>query len=221
MVISQKTHFNLIRMKKLRIAILFTGGGSSGVFLSEKDPNCDKNYEFVCAVSSAEGASGISYFQKIGIPCIVKDWKKFRTDLSSKEKRAQYFFGIETILDTYQVDLVLLAGFMLIIPNSFIDTYHKKIVNVHPADLRILGDDKKPKYRGDNAVVGAFMDGQSEFCSTIHYVDPGDYDCGEIICVSDPYKPGDVNDPVLIQGNMKTLCDGPAYQKALEILCCK
>ena len=80
-------------------------------------------------------------------------------------------------LDKYNIDLIVLAGFMWKVPDNLIRAYPNKIINIHPALL--------PKYGGKNmygnfvheAVVKA---GEKESGITIHYVDEI-YDHGKII----------------------------------------
>lgn len=94
--------------------------------------------------------------------------------------REMLYNETQTILDTlrsYDVDLIILAGFMMLVPVDIIRAYENRILNIHPALL--------PKYGGrgmygdfvHEAVVAA---GERESGITIHYVNDH-YDKGDVI----------------------------------------
>ena len=209
--------------KKLRIAVLFSGRASALDYLATSDPNYKVTYEIVCAVTNKDKTVGEDLCKLLGIPCIQYNAKTFCLgngfDGLVKDMpdfiREEYFEGILGLLVDYQPELVLLSGFMLKISKPLLGTI--PIINVHPADLRIQGDDKKPKYRGDNAVFDAMQAGEKKLASTIHVVEQ-ELDCGQIICVSDSIDVFASMNPEETQDYMKTACDGPAYVKALEMI---
>jgi len=91
-----------------------------------------------------------------------------------KLDRVTYDEQLALVCEKYQVDLIVLAGWMRILSPEFVRKYPKKIINIHPSLL--------PKYPGmDLDVHQAVLDhGESESGMTIHYVDEG-VDTGEII----------------------------------------
>ena len=209
--------------KKLRIAVLFSGGASALDYLATSDPNYKVTYEIVCAVTNKDKTVGEDLCKLLGIPCIQYNAKTFCLgngfDGLVKDMpdfiREEYFEGILGLLVDYQPELVLLSGFMLKISKPLLGTI--PIINVHPADLRITGEDGKPKYRGDNAVFDAIQAGEKKVASTIHVVEK-ETDCGKIICVSEPIDVFATMSPKDTQDFMKTVCDGPAYVQALELI---
>lgn len=76
-----------------------------------------------------------------------------------------------------QIDFIVLAGFLLKIPQNLIDEYPQKIVNIHPALLPKFGG--KGMY-GDNVHKAVVASGESESGITIHYINEN-YDEGNII----------------------------------------
>lgn len=76
-----------------------------------------------------------------------------------------------------QIDFIVLAGFLLKIPQNLIDAYPQKIVNIHPALLPKFGG--KGMY-GDNVHKAVVASGESESGITIHYINEN-YDEGNII----------------------------------------
>ena len=75
-------------------------------------------------------------------------------------------------LEEFQVDFIVLAGYMKIIGKAILDKWEGKIINIHPSLL--------PKYKGANAIKEAFENNEREYGITIHYVDEG-VDTGKII----------------------------------------
>ncbi len=81
------------------------------------------------------------------------------------------------LLEKYQVDFVVLAGFLLQIPAALINRYPNKIINIHPALLPKYGG--KGMY-GDKVHEAVLAAGENESGITIHYIDEH-YDSGSII----------------------------------------
>jgi len=83
----------------------------------------------------------------------------------------------------HQPDLVVLAGFMKILPANFVSALKGKLINIHPSLL--------PEFKGAHAVRDALAAGASKTGVSIHYVDEG-VDTGEIIVQSEvAIEPGD------------------------------
>ena len=120
----------------------------------------------VLIVCNKQGAGVISIAEKENIPVLLVEKERFfKGDAYVPE------------LNDVSADLIILAGFLWKIPNVLIDTYPKRIINIHPALL--------PKYGGKGmygqyvheAIINA---GEMESGITIHYVDEH-YDNGDII----------------------------------------
>lgn len=79
---------------------------------------------------------------------------------------------IISIIKDINPTLILLAGYMKVLPQKFVTEFNKKIINIHPSLL--------PKYKGLNAVEQALANNEEEIGVTIHYVDEH-VDTGEII----------------------------------------
>lgn len=210
-------------MKK-KIVVLFSGSASSLRYLFANDKNYGKLYEIGAGISNKKDTAGEAFCKKNGIPFIEFNTKRFciehgydgkLRDMPANIRRA-YFKEMVDIITPFEPDLILLSGFMLEIKGPLLS--YRPIINVHPADLRIKGVDGKPKYIGDDAVMLAINDGQVSTVSTIHFVEKK-VDCGKIICISKPLTVEKGTTPKEHQEKMKVLCDGPAYEEALQILC--
>jgi phosphoribosylglycinamide formyltransferase 1 len=76
-------------------------------------------------------------------------------------------------LDERDVELVVLAGYMAILSDAFLDRFSGRIVNVHPSLL--------PAFPGVRAIEQALDYGVKVFGVTVHFVEPGDVDSGPIV----------------------------------------
>lgn len=96
-------------------------------------------------------------------------------------------------LQDYQPDLIVLAGFLWMMPHDIINAYNGKIINIHPALLPKFGG--KGMY-GMNVHKAVVDQGETESGITIHYVDEH-YDSGDIIAqFKVPVGPDDTCDTV-------------------------
>lgn len=113
--------------KKIRIAVLVSGGGTNLQALIDAEKNgIIKNGEIVLVVSSNPDAYALTRAANAGIPGVT---------VSKKELGSQESFeaGIVSALEEYGVELIVLAGFMSILSADFTSRYPEKIINVHPA----------------------------------------------------------------------------------------
>lgn len=109
--------------------------------------------------------------------------------------RNEFYDGhsLNEVLREYSIDLVVLAGFLWLIPSSLIDAYPGRIINIHPALLPSYGG--KGMY-GDRVHEAVKAAGDSETGITIHWVDEN-YDEGDIVfqarcSIESSDTPGDI-----------------------------
>lgn len=106
---------------------------------------------------------------------------KTRRDLSL---RPEFDLMVLKKLKTHNIDIIANAGYMSIITEPLLEVYEGRILNVHPADLSILEEDKR-KYVGMHAVRDAIFAGEKELRSSTHVVRKK-VDYGEILVISKP-----------------------------------
>ncbi len=204
--------------KPLKIFICFSGSASSWRYLQEHDPEYNKNYIVVGALTDKKQASAISLFEKANIPCIpfdYKEWSKYIAVSDKEVRRGLYFEDVtKAIMAIANPDLMILSGFMRIVSENFWKEFF--VINVHPADLSIEENGKR-KYIGDDAVTLALLAGEKETRSTVHEVN-GVVDGGPIICMSEPLLVEKGCIAKDHQEKMKSACDGPAMQKAIQMI---
>ncbi|MBT6034068.1 MAG: hypothetical protein HOH01_00575 [Candidatus Jacksonbacteria bacterium] len=207
--------------QQLRVVVFFSGGASALRYLAKEDNNFGVGYKIVGAFTDKPDASGRALARAHGIEVARLDfraWSKQRgTKRNDMTVRADYFDEVSQLIAGFKADIIMLSGFMLILKGQILVDYAGKILNVHPADLTVLDEDGRRKYRGDDAVRLAMEVGATSTCSTVHFVTDG-VDEGAILVVSDPLPVVPGTTPEEHQEKMKWECDGPAYAEALRIL---
>ena len=92
--------------------------------------------------------------------------------LKEFEDKAAYETELLNLLAQYDIDLIVLAGYMKIVSPTLLQAYEGRIINIHPAYL--------PEFPGAHGIEDAWRAGVTESGVTIHYVDAG-VDTGQII----------------------------------------
>lgn len=109
------------------IVVLVSGGGTNLQALIDAQERGEINGGRIsCVISSKEGAYALERAAKAGIPSVVLPRKNYGDKVS-------YSKAILEELDRQQADLVVLAGFMIILDECVTRAYPYKIINVHPA----------------------------------------------------------------------------------------
>lgn len=163
-------------MKK--IAILASGEGTNAEriirYFSEK-----KTVEVVVVITNKQLAGVIKRAEGLGVPAEIIPAQGFATGEALKT------------LHRYETDFVVLAGFLLKVPDDILHDYPNKIVNIHPALLPKFGGKGMYGSRVHEAVIAA---GEKESGITIHYINEH-YDEGGIILQAQcPVMPHDTPD---------------------------
>ena len=152
----------------ISVVVLISGSGSNLLSLLKKSENPLYPAKIV-AVGSDKNAPGLEHAELYEVDTFVVSPERFAT----KELWA------ETLLANvqhHQPDLVVLAGFMKVLPANFVSALKGKLINIHPSLL--------PEFKGAHAVRDALQAGATKTGVTVHYVDEG-VDTGEIIVQSE------------------------------------
>lgn len=198
--------------RKMRVVVLFSGGASAVPFMLGSE-----SYEVVGAVSSNPSASGIGRLKSFEIPVEILDIREFYGEkpLTDMERRREYDLRLVELVSRWRPDVVACSGYMYILTQVFLTSFPNRVLNVHPADLRIMEGGRR-KYAGLHVVEKQLRCGEKFTRSTIHLMSE-DVDHGPIVCVSPPL-PFENRGPDEQQELMKQRCDGPAYRKALQLI---
>lgn len=146
-------------MKK--IVILISGRGSNMQALLSANLPC----HIAAVISNRADAEGLAVAQQHGIATRVLPHRDFADRAAFDEALAQ-------LIDSFQPDFIVLAGFMRILTEQFVNRYRGRLINIHPSLL--------PAYAGMNTHERALQDGVKIHGCTVHFVTP-DLDHGPII----------------------------------------
>ncbi|MCW8899768.1 MAG: phosphoribosylglycinamide formyltransferase [Gammaproteobacteria bacterium] len=149
----------------IRLVVLISGNGSNLQAIIDDINNNNLPAQIVAVISNKADAYGLQRAKKAGIEQRVLSHRDF-------SDRTQYDQALKELIDEYQPDLVILAGFMRILSNEFVEHYLNKIMNIHPSLL--------PKYKGLNTHQRAIDAGDKEHGCSVHFVTP-ELDDGPVI----------------------------------------
>lgn len=111
----------------LNVAVLVSGGGTNlQAIIDASDRGEIINGKICCVISSKDGVFALQRAKTAGIPTEVV----LKKDYSGI---AEYDKALINVLEKYNADLVVLAGFMTIIGSDFVNRFENRIINVHPA----------------------------------------------------------------------------------------
>lgn len=148
-----------------RIVVLISGNGSNLQAMIDAIAVKQIPAEVVAVISNKADAYGLERANKANIPTEVLSY----ADYNDRQKYDQALMGC---IDAYQADLIVLAGFMRILTDDFVNHYLGRMFNIHPSLL--------PKYKGLNTHRRVLESGDQEHGATVHFVSP-ELDSGPII----------------------------------------
>ncbi|MBO4940125.1 MAG: phosphoribosylglycinamide formyltransferase [Clostridia bacterium] len=165
-------------MKK--IAVFASGGGTD--FQSIIDANHKENFcEIAYLVASKPEIGAIDRAKKHGIECLVFEKERF-------ENKAAFYTETAKILKASGVEYIVLAGWLFVVPDSFIKEFENRIINIHPSLIPAFCG---MGYYGIHVHEKAIEYGVKLSGATVHFVE-ADVDGGAIIMQrSVPVEPSD------------------------------
>ena len=150
----------------MNIAVFVSGNGSNLQALIDAGARGElADGKIVLVVSDKPDAYALERALKAGI-------KTFVLESSGFSSREEYDKEIMKELEKEQIELIVLAGFMRILSENFVDSYEGRIMNIHPALL--------PSFKGTHSIKDAFEYGVKITGVTVHFVDKG-LDSGPVI----------------------------------------
>ena len=152
---------------KFRIGVLGSGKGSNFIAIADAVAAGKIPADIAIVLSDVESAGILAGARERKLPTQFIPPGKFRTKLDEDAERA-----FVAALQSAQVDLVVLAGFMRVLKGDFLRAFEGRIVNIHPSLL--------PSFPGLEAWKQALEHGVKVTGCTVHFVDAG-VDAGPII----------------------------------------
>lgn len=136
------------------IAVLISGGGSNLKSLIDNQ----KEYYKINVVIADRDCGGLNIAREANIDAVLIDRKEYREKLSQK---------IDEELKKYNIDLIVLAGYLSIVDSNFISKWKNKIINIHPSLLPKFGGKGMYGMKVHEAVI---KNKEKESGCTVHYV---------------------------------------------------
>ena len=155
----------------LRVGVLVSGGGTNlQAVLDAIDSGEIKNAEVKVVISNNKSAYALERAKNHGIDALCISPKEF-------ESRTQFHDELLSRIDEYHLDLIVLAGFLVTIPEAMIQKYRNRIINIHPS---LIPSFCGTGYFGLKVHEAALARGVKITGATVHYVDEGT-DTGPIL----------------------------------------
>ncbi len=154
--------------KKIAIGVLVSGSGSNLQSIIDQIEAGNLDAAINVVISNVPNAYALERAQKHNIPIELIDHRDFETREDFEQK-------LIDVLNSYSIELAVMAGFMRILTPLFVNTFHHRIMNIHPALL--------PSFQGIHAQERAFEYGVKFSGCTVHFADDG-VDTGPIIIQS-------------------------------------
>ncbi len=147
------------------IVVLISGSGSNLQALIDQSLQGQLNIDICAVISNKAEAYGLERAKLAGIPTHTLSHKSF-------DSREAFDAELQALIDQYQPKLVVLAGFMRILTETFAKHYEGRMLNIHPSLL--------PKYKGLNTHQRAIDANEKEHGVSVHFVSP-ELDAGAVI----------------------------------------
>lgn len=165
----------------INLAIFVSGGGSNCENIIRYFKDSDK-VNVALVVANKTGIPALEKAERLGVPTRVLP----KADLNREDVALP-------LMKEYSIDFIVLAGFLLVIPDFLIREYDRRIINLHPALLPKFGGMGMYGHRVHEAVKAA---GETETGMTVHWVS-GKVDSGGIIAqFRTPISPDDTPDDI-------------------------
>lgn len=155
----------------LKVVVCVSGGGTNlQAILDSIEAGRVTNTEIIAVISNNEGAKALERARNHGIPAICLSPKAF-------ENREAFNAAFTEKMQELNPDLIVLAGFLVKIPESMVEAFTGRIINIHPS---LIPSFCGVGYYGLKVHEKALERGVKVTGATVHYVDGG-MDTGPII----------------------------------------
>lgn len=142
-------------MSEKRIVVLISGSGSNLQAIIDRVAEGGINGRIAAVISNRSDAYGLTRASNAGIATAVLNHRDYAD-------RDAFDAALSETIDSYDADLVVLAGFMRILTPGFVRHYAGRLLNIHPSLL--------PKYKGLNTHQRALDAGDDAHGCSVHFV---------------------------------------------------
>lgn len=141
-------------LKTCNVVVLISGSGSNLQALIDSTA-ADNPFRISAVISNRADAFGLQRAAAAGIATCILDHKLYAD-------RASFDQALIELIDSYEAELVVLAGFMRILSGDFVRHFQGRLLNIHPSLL--------PKFKGLNTHQRALQAGEQEHGCSVHFV---------------------------------------------------
>lgn len=175
---------------KLRVMGYCSGSGNTLWKAYELQKEMEKTtegcpFEIVGIFADKPDSKAVATAEKLGIPWEAIDIRQYYADrnqpLKNRELRAQFDAEAMALVEKFQADMILLAGYVWATTDIILDNY--LVVNVHPADLAVLAEDGHRLLAGANGIKSAF-DLNMDYLRASSHLATKELDAGPLLCRS-------------------------------------
>ena len=155
----------------LRVVVLVSGGGTNlQAIIDAVESGAITNTEIVGVISNNKNAYALERAAKHGIKSVCVSPKNYET-------RAAFNDALLDTVNEFEAELLVLAGFLVVIPEKMIEAYRNRIINIHPS---LIPSFCGTGFYGLKVHEDALEKGVKVVGATVHFVDEGT-DTGAII----------------------------------------
>jgi len=153
----------------IRIAVFFSGSGTgmNALLNHQKEDGCI--HDTVLCITDKEDAGGIEYARQHNVPIVIET---VDPKLSKEDRRLEHEQRLEQHIKKFEIELIVLSGYMRLLSSEFVAQHFPRIINIHPSLL--------PAFPGQDAHSDVLKSGVRVSGCTVHVVDAG-MDTGPIL----------------------------------------
>ena len=191
----------------LKIAVMVSGGGTNlQAIIDRVADGTITNTEIAVVISNNYGVKALERAEAAGISAVCVSPKDY-------VDRATFNQALLDTVNSYQVDLIVLAGFLVVIPEMMIEQYENRIINIHPSLIPAFCG---TGYYGLKVHEAALARGVKVVGATVHFVDKGT-DTGPILLQKAvEVQPGDT--PKLLQQRVMEQAEWKLLPQAIDLI---
>ena len=191
----------------LKMAVLVSGGGTNLQAIIDKIADGGiTNAEISVVISNNKNAYALERAKKHGIEALCISPKQY-------ESRQQFNEALLAAIQSYQLDLVVLAGCLVVIPEIMVKAYPNKIINIHPA---LIPSFCGTGYYGLKVHEAVLERGVKVTGATVHFVDEGT-DTGPII-LQKAVEVQEGDTPEVLQRRVMEQAEWEIMPKAIDLI---
>ncbi len=191
----------------LRVGVMVSGGGTNlQAILDSIDNGTIRNARVEAVISNNRNAYALERARNHGIEAVCVSPRDY-------ERREQFNDALLEKVNEYQLDLIVLAGFLVAIPAAMIQRYRNRIINIHPS---LIPSFCGVGYYGLKVHEAALKRGVKVTGATVHFVDEGT-DTGPIL-LQKPVEVKEGDTPEILQRRVMEEAEWILLPKAIDMI---